>query len=174
MLILDRRFAPLALAQFLTGLNSNFLKNALVFLVLANLPGIAGESAVALYSALFMIPMIFMSGLGGQLLRPKYRLPLMGASVISAFAIATGMLEKIVYSRWIGANEDYADGAQVEGNRCHRTREPWKMDARSVIADGAGRNDVRRSRLHSGGSGVFGIHLARSAESVFHAPKFVV
>ncbi len=67
MLILDRRFAPLALAQFLTGLNSNFLKNALVFLVLANLPGIAGESAVALYSALFMIPMIFMSGLGGQL-----------------------------------------------------------------------------------------------------------
>nr|WP_250807867.1 MFS transporter [Neorhizobium tomejilense] len=67
MLILDPRFAPLALAQFLTALNANFLKNALVFLILGNLPGIEGESAVALYSALFMMPMIFMSGLGGQL-----------------------------------------------------------------------------------------------------------
>lgn len=67
MLIVDRRFAPLAAAHFLTAFNSNFLKNALVFLVLASMAKTDAEAMSSFVSATFMAPMIFLSGLGGQL-----------------------------------------------------------------------------------------------------------
>ena len=42
-LILSRRFAPLFWTQFFAAFNDNFLKNTLVFLILARLG--AGEAA---------------------------------------------------------------------------------------------------------------------------------
>ena len=39
------------------------------------------------------------------MLRPRYRFPLMGLSVVATMAIGMGLLEKIVYSRWTGSNE---------------------------------------------------------------------
>lgn len=62
-----RSFAPLAVAHFLTTFNSNFMKNALVFLVLASMPLHEAEAMSAFVSAAFMLPMIFLSGFGGQL-----------------------------------------------------------------------------------------------------------
>lgn len=62
-----RSFAPLAAAHFLTTFNSNFMKNALVFLVIASMPLSQAEYMSSFVSAAFMFPMIFLSGLGGQL-----------------------------------------------------------------------------------------------------------
>ena len=60
-------FTPLLIAHFLTFLNSNFLKNALILLVLSQLSEIDGAAMSAFVSATFMLPMIFLSGIGGQL-----------------------------------------------------------------------------------------------------------
>lgn len=66
-MLLRTAFAPLLAAHFLTFLNSNFLKNALILLVLSALSKADGEAMSAFVSATFMLPMIFLSGLGGQL-----------------------------------------------------------------------------------------------------------
>ncbi|NTF18046.1 MFS transporter [Agrobacterium rubi] len=60
-------FAPLAAAHFMTTFNSNFMKNALVLLVVASMHPRDAETMSSFVSAIFMIPMIFLSGLGGQL-----------------------------------------------------------------------------------------------------------
>jgi len=71
-LITSRRFAPLFWTQFLSAFNDNFLKNALIFLVLFQL-GQGGATAsgsgalVALASGVFIAPFLFLSALGGEL-----------------------------------------------------------------------------------------------------------
>ncbi len=66
-LLLSRRFAPLFCCQFFAAFNDNFLKNALVFLILFKIGGSGAESLITLASAVFIAPYFFLSGLGGQI-----------------------------------------------------------------------------------------------------------
>ncbi|TCR69663.1 acyl-[ACP]--phospholipid O-acyltransferase [Bosea sp. BK604] len=66
-LVLKRRFAPLFWAQFFSAFNDNFLKNALVFIILYKLAGSHGEALVTLAGALFIAPFFLLSGIGGQM-----------------------------------------------------------------------------------------------------------
>jgi acyl-[acyl-carrier-protein]-phospholipid O-acyltransferase / long-chain-fatty-acid--[acyl-carrier-protein] ligase len=66
-LMLSRRFAPLFWCQFFSAFNDNFLKNALVFLILFA-PGVENrEVLITLTAAVFIGPFFFLSGLGGQM-----------------------------------------------------------------------------------------------------------
>src|SRR3954469_17968600 len=65
-LMTSRRFAPLFWCQFFSAFNDNFLKNALVFLILFA-PGVGNrEALITLTAAVFIGPFFFLSGLGGQ------------------------------------------------------------------------------------------------------------
>jgi len=65
-LIFSRRFAPLFWCQFFAAFNDNFLKTALVFLILFQ--SIAGsEALITVASAIFIAPYFFLSALGGEL-----------------------------------------------------------------------------------------------------------
>jgi acyl-[acyl-carrier-protein]-phospholipid O-acyltransferase/long-chain-fatty-acid--[acyl-carrier-protein] ligase len=65
-LLLSRRFAPLFACQFFAAFNDNFLKTALVFLILfGGTPD--GEALITLASAVFIAPFFFLSALGGAL-----------------------------------------------------------------------------------------------------------
>jgi len=65
-LLLSRKFAPLFCCQFFAAFNDNFLKTALVFLILFGGAGNA-EALITTASAIFIAPFFFLSGLGGQL-----------------------------------------------------------------------------------------------------------
>jgi acyl-[acyl-carrier-protein]-phospholipid O-acyltransferase/long-chain-fatty-acid--[acyl-carrier-protein] ligase len=66
-LLLSRRFAPLFWCQFFAAFNDNFLKTALVFLILFRAGGADTEALITLASAIFIAPYFFLSGLGGEL-----------------------------------------------------------------------------------------------------------
>ena len=66
-LMLSRRFAPLFWCQFFAAFNDNFLKTALVFVVLFHLNPRDAEALITLASAIFIAPYFFLSGLGGEL-----------------------------------------------------------------------------------------------------------
>ncbi|MBO6673730.1 MAG: acyl-[ACP]--phospholipid O-acyltransferase [Rhizobiales bacterium] len=71
-LMKSRRFAPLFWTQFLSAFNDNFLKNALVLLILfqvsgANSPTAGSGVLVTLAGAVFIAPFLFLSALGGQI-----------------------------------------------------------------------------------------------------------
>src|SRR5438034_10548064 len=68
-LMTSRRFAPLFWCQFFSAFNDNFLKNALVFLILfrAGFDPDTANSLVTLTAAVFIGPFFFLSGLGGQI-----------------------------------------------------------------------------------------------------------
>jgi acyl-[acyl-carrier-protein]-phospholipid O-acyltransferase/long-chain-fatty-acid--[acyl-carrier-protein] ligase len=66
-LLLSRRFAPLFWTQFFSAFSDNFLKNALVFLILFKLGGAGAESLITLAAAVFIAPYFFLSALGGEL-----------------------------------------------------------------------------------------------------------
>jgi acyl-[acyl-carrier-protein]-phospholipid O-acyltransferase / long-chain-fatty-acid--[acyl-carrier-protein] ligase len=66
-LMTTRRFAPLFWCQFFSAFNDNFLKNALVILILFRLGGGHAGELISLAAAVFIAPFFFLSGLGGQL-----------------------------------------------------------------------------------------------------------
>jgi acyl-[acyl-carrier-protein]-phospholipid O-acyltransferase/long-chain-fatty-acid--[acyl-carrier-protein] ligase len=66
-LLLSRRFAPLFACQFFAAFNDNFLKTALVFLILFRAGGGNAAALITLASAVFIAPFFFLSGLAGQL-----------------------------------------------------------------------------------------------------------
>ncbi|MDN3624577.1 acyl-[ACP]--phospholipid O-acyltransferase [Methylobacterium isbiliense] len=72
-LMTTRRFAPLFWCQFFSAFNDNFLKNALVFLILFGVGGAGGgvdggsAALVTLAGAAFIAPFFLLSGLGGEL-----------------------------------------------------------------------------------------------------------
>ncbi len=66
-LLLSRRFAPLFWCQFFAAFNDNFLKNALILLILFKIGGAPGESLVTLAGAIFIAPYFILSALGGQI-----------------------------------------------------------------------------------------------------------
>lgn len=65
--IFSRRFMPLFLTQALAAFSDNYLKNMIVFFVLATLGHQAGAAFVTAAGAVFMLPFILLSGLGGEL-----------------------------------------------------------------------------------------------------------
>ena len=66
-LLLSRRFAPLFWCQFFSAFNDNFLKNALVFLILFHFSGSGGETLITLAAAVFIAPYFFLSAFGGEI-----------------------------------------------------------------------------------------------------------
>jgi acyl-[acyl-carrier-protein]-phospholipid O-acyltransferase/long-chain-fatty-acid--[acyl-carrier-protein] ligase len=69
-LMTTRRFAPLFWCQFFSAFNDNFLKNALVFLILFKVGDAGGGSSpmlITLAGAVFIGPFFLLSGLGGQM-----------------------------------------------------------------------------------------------------------
>jgi acyl-[acyl-carrier-protein]-phospholipid O-acyltransferase/long-chain-fatty-acid--[acyl-carrier-protein] ligase len=69
-LMTSRRFAPLFWCQFFSAFNDNFLKNALVFLILFKIGTTQAANAEALISlagAVFIAPFFLLSGLGGEI-----------------------------------------------------------------------------------------------------------
>ncbi len=66
-LMTSRRFAPLFWCQFFSAFNDNFLKNALVFLILFKVAGSDAEALVTLAGAVFIGPFFLLSGIGGEL-----------------------------------------------------------------------------------------------------------
>ena len=101
-LLATRRFAPLFWRQFFAAFNDNFLKNALVLLILFQIGGERGASLVTLAGAVFIAPFFVLSALGGQL-ADKYdkatiarRLSLaeigVAALSVAGFAIASAPL----------------------------------------------------------------------------------
>lgn len=66
-LLLSRRFAPLFWCQFFAAFNDNFLKTALVFLILFRTGEADSGALITLASAVFIAPYFFLSALGGEL-----------------------------------------------------------------------------------------------------------
>src|SRR5512144_2437179 len=66
-IMLSRRFAPLFWCQFFAAFNDNFLKTALVFVVLFHLNARDAEVLITFASAIFIAPYFFLSALGGEL-----------------------------------------------------------------------------------------------------------
>jgi acyl-[acyl-carrier-protein]-phospholipid O-acyltransferase/long-chain-fatty-acid--[acyl-carrier-protein] ligase len=66
-LLLSRRFAPLFWCQFFAAFNDNFLKTALVFVILFHSDARDAEALITAASAVFIAPYFFLSALGGEL-----------------------------------------------------------------------------------------------------------
>jgi acyl-[acyl-carrier-protein]-phospholipid O-acyltransferase/long-chain-fatty-acid--[acyl-carrier-protein] ligase len=66
-LLLSRKFAPLFWCQFFAAFNDNFLKTALVFVILFQSGISHPEALITSAGAVFIAPFFFLSGLGGQL-----------------------------------------------------------------------------------------------------------
>jgi acyl-[acyl-carrier-protein]-phospholipid O-acyltransferase/long-chain-fatty-acid--[acyl-carrier-protein] ligase len=62
-----RRFAPLFWCQFFSAFSDNFLKTALVFVILFQIGGANSEALITLAGATLIAPFFFLSGLGGEL-----------------------------------------------------------------------------------------------------------
>ncbi len=66
-LMTTRRFAPLFWCQFFSAFGDNFLKTALVFLILFHIAGPDSGALIQLAGATLIAPFFFLSGLGGEL-----------------------------------------------------------------------------------------------------------
>jgi acyl-[acyl-carrier-protein]-phospholipid O-acyltransferase / long-chain-fatty-acid--[acyl-carrier-protein] ligase len=66
-LLLTRRFAPLFWTQFFAAFSDNFLKQALIFLILFKIGGSKASVLVTLAPAVFILPYFFLSAFGGEM-----------------------------------------------------------------------------------------------------------
>ncbi len=66
-MLTSRRFLPLFLCQFFAALNDNFVKAALVFLILFSADLAQGPALVSVAGAVFIAPYFILSALGGQI-----------------------------------------------------------------------------------------------------------
>ncbi len=66
-LMSKREFAPLFWTQFLSAFNDNFLKNTLIFLILATVATEQSGTLVTVAGAIFMLPFLLLSALGGEM-----------------------------------------------------------------------------------------------------------
>jgi acyl-[acyl-carrier-protein]-phospholipid O-acyltransferase / long-chain-fatty-acid--[acyl-carrier-protein] ligase len=66
-LMTTRRFAPLFWCQFFSAFSDNFLKTALVFVILFQIAGANSEALITLAGATLIFPFFILSGLGGEL-----------------------------------------------------------------------------------------------------------
>src|SRR5712675_1670891 len=90
-LLLTRRFAPLFWCQFFSAFSDNFLKNALVFLIVFHVDSASAGSLTQLAGAVFIAPYFILSALGGQMadrydkatIAQRLKLAEIGVSVIA-------------------------------------------------------------------------------------------
>jgi acyl-[acyl-carrier-protein]-phospholipid O-acyltransferase / long-chain-fatty-acid--[acyl-carrier-protein] ligase len=95
-LMTSRRFAPLFLCQFFAAFGDNFLKTALVFIILSQVSGANSEALITLAGATLIAPFFFLSGLGGELadrfdkawMAQRIKLTEIGAAVIAVAGFA--------------------------------------------------------------------------------------
>nr|WP_321456030.1 acyl-[ACP]--phospholipid O-acyltransferase [uncultured Cohaesibacter sp.] len=95
-LMISKRFAPLFWTQFLSAFNDNFLRYSLIFLILVQLQADEAASLVTLAGAIFMLPFLLLSALGGELadkydkgwLAEKLKLFEIGAALVAVWGIA--------------------------------------------------------------------------------------
>src|SRR5262245_64907749 len=66
-LLLTRRFAPLFWTQFFAAFSDNFLKQALIFLILFKIGGSVANVLVMLAPVVFIAPYFVLSAFGGEM-----------------------------------------------------------------------------------------------------------
>src|SRR5262249_48380485 len=66
-LLLTRRFAPLFWTQFFAAFSDNFLKQALIFLILFKIGGSVANVLVMLAPVIFIAPYFVLSAFGGEM-----------------------------------------------------------------------------------------------------------
>src|SRR5215813_14242243 len=66
-LLLTRRFAPLFWTQFFAAFSDNFLKQALIFLILFKIGGEVANVLVMLAPVVFIAPYFVLSAFGGEM-----------------------------------------------------------------------------------------------------------
>ncbi|PLW75744.1 acyl-[ACP]--phospholipid O-acyltransferase [Cohaesibacter celericrescens] len=99
-LMRSKRFAPLFWTQFLSAFNDNFLRYSLIFLILFKLSADQAASLVMLAGAIFMLPFLLLSALGGEMadkydkgrLAEKLKLAEIGASFVAVLGISMGSI----------------------------------------------------------------------------------
>src|SRR6516162_10048996 len=92
-LMLSRRFAPLFWTQFFAAFSDNFLKQALIFLVLFKIASSTATVLVTLAPAIFIFPYFFLSAFGGEmadrydkaLVAQRIKFTEIGVSVVAVF-----------------------------------------------------------------------------------------
>src|SRR5439155_14004900 len=103
-LLMTRRFAPLFWTQFFSAFSDNFLKNALVFLILFKIGGPDAEALITLAAAVFIAPYFFLSALGGELadrydkafVAQRLKLCEIGVALIAVIGFATQSVVVVV------------------------------------------------------------------------------
>ncbi len=99
-LLTTRRFAPLFLCQFFAAFGDNFLKTALVFVILFQVAGANSAALITLAGATLIAPFFFLSGLGGELadrydkalVAQRIKLVEIGAAIIAVLGFAVQSL----------------------------------------------------------------------------------
>src|SRR2546422_11659088 len=99
-LMLTRRFAPLFWTQFFSAFSDNFLKNALVFLILFQIGGPDAEALITLAAAVFIAPYFLLSAGGGgvaarfykQMGAPRLQVAEKGGALVAALGFCVDLL----------------------------------------------------------------------------------
>ena len=95
-LMTTRRFAPLFWCQFFAAFGDNFLKTALVFVILYEVAGANSAALISLAGATLIAPFFLLSGLGGELadrydkafIAQRIKLTEIGAAVVAVAGFA--------------------------------------------------------------------------------------
>ena len=95
-LMATRRFAPLFWCQFFAAFGDNFLKTALVFVILFEVSGANSAALITLAGATLIVPFFFLSGLGGELadrydkalVAQRIKLTEIGAAIVAVAGFA--------------------------------------------------------------------------------------
>jgi acyl-[acyl-carrier-protein]-phospholipid O-acyltransferase/long-chain-fatty-acid--[acyl-carrier-protein] ligase len=89
-LMTSRKFAPLFWCQLFSALNDNFVKNALVILIVFTIGGASGGALVTIAGAILIAPFFVLSALGGEV-ADKYDKALMARRLKFAEIFAAGV-----------------------------------------------------------------------------------
>ena len=95
-LMTTRRFAPLFWCQFFAAFGDNFLKTALVFVILFEVSGANSAVLITIAGATLIAPFFFLSGLGGELadrydkafVAQRIKLTEIGAAIVAVAGFA--------------------------------------------------------------------------------------
>src|SRR5246127_470051 len=95
-LMTTRRFAPLFWCQFCAAFGDNFLKTALVFVILYEVSGANSAVLITIAGATLIAPFFFLSGLGGELadrydkalVAQRIKLTEIGAAIVAVAGFA--------------------------------------------------------------------------------------
>src|SRR6516164_4121098 len=108
-LMATRRFAPLFWCQFFAAFGDNFLKTALVFVILFEVSGANSAALITLAGATLIVPFFFLSGLGGELadrydkalVAQRIKLTEIGAAIVAVAGFAANGNSNPVHFAWL-------------------------------------------------------------------------